>query len=105
MNSSQIFLEQEPILLAQDLDKTFHTLKEPLQVLSHANLEVKTGEVLGIVGSSGVGKSTLLHILGGLDRPSHGNVLFQGSDIFQQGNGFLETFRNVHVGFVFQFFN
>ena len=93
MNDSHTFMEQDPILLAQDLDKIFDIPKKPLQVLSRANLEVKTGEVLGIVGASGVGKSTLLHILGGLDRPTRGRVLFQGSDIFQRKNGFLEIWK------------
>ncbi len=105
MNDSNFSAEQGPILLAEDLDKVFDTLKEPLQVLSHADVEVKGGEMLGIVGASGVGKSTLLHILGGLDRPTRGRVLFQGVDIYNQKNGFLENFRNVRVGFVFQFFN
>jgi lipoprotein-releasing system ATP-binding protein len=66
---------------------------------------VFSGEVLGIVGASGVGKSTLLHVLGGLDQPAKGKVVFKGQDIYRQGNSFLEKFRNVHVGFVFQFFN
>ena len=105
MNDSNFSAEQGPILLAEDLDKVFDTLKEPLQVLSHADVEVKGGEMLGIVGASGVGKSTLLQILGGLDRPTRGRVLFQGVDIYNQKNGFLENFRNVRVGFVFQFFN
>ena len=105
MNDSFITIGEDPILLAQNLDKNFDNLKEPLQVLSNANLNVKTGEMLGIIGASGVGKSTLLHILGGLDRPTCGRVFFQGLDIYQRKNGFLEDFRNAHVGFVFQFFN
>ena len=61
--------------------------------------------MLGIVGASGVGKSTLLHVLGGLDKPAKGDVLFKSQNIYCQGNSFLEKFRNIHVGFVFQFFN
>lgn len=72
-------------------------------MLCGADLQVKTGEIVAIIGKSGVGKSTLLHILGTLDRPDSGDVLFKGKDIF----GIPETqrvrFRNRHLGFVFQF--
>jgi lipoprotein-releasing system ATP-binding protein len=74
-------------------------------VLSGANLKLKAGEMLGIIGASGVGKSTLLHVLGGLDRPETGQVLFKGEDICSKKNIYLEKFRNQRVGFVFQFFN
>lgn len=90
---------------AIQIDKIYDNLKEPLQVLSKADLQVFEGEILAVVGASGVGKSTLLHVLGGLDRPSSGEVFFRGDNIFQQSNGFLEKFRNRHIGFVFQFFN
>ncbi len=76
-----------------------------MQILQDANLEIMDGEVLGIVGASGVGKSTLLHVLGGLDRPNSGSILFRGDDIYQKKNNFLDKFRNSKVGFVFQFFN
>ncbi|MFQ5449382.1 MAG: ABC transporter ATP-binding protein [Nitrospinaceae bacterium] len=85
--------------------KSYKTKREVLQVLSGADLSVVTGEMLGIVGASGVGKSTLLHVLGGLDRPDAGQVLFRGQDIYQEKNGFLDKFRNSNIGFVFQFFN
>ena len=52
-----------------------------------------------------MGKSTLLHVLGGLDKPAKGQVLFKEENIYKQGNSFLEKFRNIHIGFVFQFFN
>ena len=87
------------------VDKSYATKRETIHVLKEANLKVLSGEVLGIVGASGVGKSTLLHVLGGLDQPANGKVIFKGHDIYRQGNSFLEKFRNVHVGFVFQFFN
>lgn len=74
-------------------------------MLSGTHLKLEAGEMLGIIGASGVGKSTLLHVLGGLDRPESGKVLFQGEDICVKGNGYLENFRNQRVGFVFQFFN
>jgi lipoprotein-releasing system ATP-binding protein len=87
------------------VDKSYATKRETIHVLKEADLKVFSGEVLGIVGASGVGKSTLLHVLGGLDQPANGKVVFKGQDIYRQGNSFLEKFRNVHVGFVFQFFN
>ena len=76
-----------------------------MHILLDANLEISDGEVLGIVGASGVGKSTLLHVLGGLDRPNSGSILFRGEKIYQKKNNFLDKFRNNNVGFVFQFFN
>ena len=94
-----------PLLQAVDVEKSYYSKSQPVHVLSGASLEVQSGEVLGIVGASGSGKSTLLHIMGGLDRPEAGNVFFKGQNIFQQKNGFLEQFRNRHIGFVFQTFN
>ncbi len=87
------------------MHKSYKTSKQVLNVLSGTHLKLKAGEMLGIIGASGVGKSTLLHVLGGLDRPESGKVLFQGEDICVKGNGYLENFRNQRVGFVFQFFN
>ena len=95
----------EPLLKAVDLQKSYNSKAKAVEVLTGASLEVRRGEFLGIVGASGSGKSTLLHILGGLDRPESGQVFFRGQNIFQQKNGFLEQFRNRHVGFVFQTFN
>ena len=97
--------EQKCLIEAVDVDKSYSTPREVIHVLTQANLKVLSGEVLGIVGASGVGKSTLLHVLGGLDKPMTGSILFQGKDIYKQSNGYLENFRNGHIGFVFQFFN
>ena len=93
------------LLEAVDLHKSYRTSNQPLNILSGTYLKLHAGEMLGIMGASGVGKSTLLHILGGLDRPETGKVLFHGQDIFAKGNGYMEKFRNQKVGFVFQFFN
>mgnify|MGYP001154541154 CR=1 FL=1 len=87
------------------VDKSYTTNRETIHVLNDTDLKVFSGEILGVVGASGVGKSTLLHVLGGLDQPAKGQVIFKGQDIYQQGNSFLEKFRNIHIGFVFQFFN
>ena len=87
------------------VDKSYATKRETIHVLNDTHLKIFSGEVLGIVGASGVGKSTLLHVLGGLDKPAKGDVLFKSQNIYCQGNSFLEKFRNIHIGFVFQFFN
>ena len=102
---SETSMNTESLLTATELDKSYTSKAKAVEVLADASMEVHSGEILGIVGASGSGKSTLLHILGGLDRPDAGNVLFRGKNIFAQGNGFLEQFRNQHIGFVFQTFN
>ncbi len=74
-----------------------------LTVLQDIDLDIQTGEMLAIVGASGVGKSTFLHILGALDRPTSGKVYYGDTDVFGLDNGRLSRFRNERVGFVFQF--
>jgi len=98
-------MNQKCLIEAIGVDKSYTTKHEIIHVLSETCLKVFSGEVLGIVGASGVGKSTLLHVLGGLDKPARGQVLFKEENIYKQGNSFLEKFRNIHIGFVFQFFN
>ena len=98
-------MNQKCLIEAIGVDKSYTTKHEIIHVLSEMCLKVFSGEVLGIVGASGVGKSTLLHVLGGLDKPAKGQVLFKEENIYKQGNSFLEKFRNIHIGFVFQFFN
>jgi lipoprotein-releasing system ATP-binding protein len=66
---------------------------------------VGTGEVVALIGASGVGKSTLLHVLGTLDRPTAGHVRWLGEDLFARGEGGLVKFRREEIGFVFQFYN
>jgi len=87
----------------QNLKKSFTTAAGELKVLKGIDLSIKEGEMVGIVGVSGVGKSTLLHILGTLDRPTSGKVLYNGTDIFSLDEDSLASFRNTMVGFVFQF--
>ena len=76
---------------------------EPLTVLDDLSMTVETGEIVAVVGESGTGKSTLLHLLGALDRPTSGTVHFQGEDLFAKSDEELASFRNRSVGFVFQF--
>jgi lipoprotein-releasing system ATP-binding protein len=74
-----------------------------LHVLDGIELDIRQGEMLAIVGASGVGKSTFLHILGGLDRPTAGKVLYGDVDVFSLDLAELARFRNERVGFIFQF--
>ena len=91
------------LIQAIDLHKSFRMEGLEIQVLKGITLEIARGEMLAIVGASGAGKSTFLHILGTLDRPTRGTVLFQGQDIFQLSDQKQAEFRNRRVGFVFQF--
>jgi lipoprotein-releasing system ATP-binding protein len=86
-----------------NMPATSTTPARELAVLKGVDLEVRRGEMVSIVGQSGTGKSTLLHILGTLDRPSAGSVFFANKDVFSLRDGELARFRNEHVGFVFQF--
>lgn len=86
-----------------DIRKSFPASPGPLQVLKGINLEIFKGEIIAIVGASGVGKSTFLHILGALDRPTSGKVFYNDLDIFEQGDDALAEFRNRKIGFIFQF--
>ncbi len=88
---------------ARDLKKSFHLDQTEVHVLKGVSLEIKRGELVAIVGASGVGKTTLLHILGTLDRPTSGTVRFDGDDVFAKGEQALAEFRNHKIGFVFQF--
>jgi lipoprotein-releasing system ATP-binding protein len=87
----------------RDLEKSFRMGGEALHILKGVNLKLRRGEFVAIVGPSGVGKSTLLHILGGLDRPTAGQVYYQGIEISRLPDAELAAFRNRTVGFVFQF--
>lgn len=74
-----------------------------LEVLKGVHLEVKKGEIVAIIGKSGAGKTTLLQIIGTLDRPTKGEVLIDGTNVFTLGEKELAAFRNRHIGFIFQF--
>jgi lipoprotein-releasing system ATP-binding protein len=92
------------LLEALDLTRTYKTGGDGrLEVLRGVSMNVNPGEVVAVVGESGTGKSTLLHLLGALDRPTSGTVLFRGVDIFRQTDEELADFRNRQIGFIFQF--
>src|SRR5215210_2847618 len=90
-------------LLATGLNKTYQVGTERLHVLRGLDLAVEQGEMVAVVGASGVGKSTLLHLLGGLDRMDSGSVSVGDRNISQLSDAELVSFRNTHIGFVFQF--
>jgi lipoprotein-releasing system ATP-binding protein len=93
----------DELLRVEGLHKSFATGEGRVEVLRGIDFTLKAGERLAIVGQSGVGKSTLLYILGTLDRPSAGHVYFRGDDLFQKSPQQLARFRSDSVGFVFQF--
>ena len=93
----------ETLIRIVDLHKSYYDGESELPVLRGIDLEIKTSELLAVVGASGVGKSTLLHIMGTLDRPTTGHVLYGEQDVFSMQDTELARFRNTEVGFVFQF--
>ena len=90
-------------LEARALSKTYRNAEVPVVVFDGLDLEVQQGEMLAIVGPSGIGKSTLLHLLGGLDRADSGTVRVAEHDLTRMNADALARFRNRNVGFVFQF--
>lgn len=86
-----------------NLSKSYQDADRELRVIDSLNVEFPEDQSIAIVGRSGIGKSTLLHLLGGLDRPSTGQILFDGQDIAALSNDALSEFRGRHVGFIFQF--
>jgi lipoprotein-releasing system ATP-binding protein len=91
------------LIRVRDLHKSFISGDTQLPVLKGINLDIKQYEMLAIVGASGVGKSTFLHLLGALDRPTSGNVYYRDEDLFTWDDDRLAAFRNQTLGFVFQF--
>jgi ABC-type lipoprotein export system ATPase subunit len=96
-------LEQKTVVLAaRELRKTYALEGTPVEVLKGVTLAVNAGETLAVMGASGSGKSTLLHCLGGLDRPSGGQVFFNGGDLFALSSAARTELRATKLGFVFQ---
>jgi lipoprotein-releasing system ATP-binding protein len=92
-----------PFIEVTSLNKRYRVGAADIHVLRDLQLTVEAGEMVAIVGASGVGKSTLLHLLGGLDRADSGRVVVDGRDLAALGDDELVAFRNAKVGFVFQF--
>ncbi len=92
-----------PFLEARGVVKSYPVGGRSLTVLRDLDLTVEAGEMVAIVGASGVGKSTLLHVLGGLDRVDSGGITIDGAELTAMRDADVVAFRNRHVGFVFQF--
>ncbi len=91
------------LIEVRGLDKTFYDADREIRVLRNLDLNVEAGEEIAVVGQSGTGKSTLLHIIGSLEEPTAGKVYFEGEDLFALDQKSLAEFRNLKLGFVFQF--
>src|SRR5512136_524277 len=96
-------LEPASVLRAEGVWRVFETGAERLEILRGVDLEVQRGELVAILGPSGTGKSTLLHVLGALDRPTKGRVFLDSLDVFSYPESKLHELRNRKLGFVFQF--
>ena len=90
-------------LKASSLSKTYRSAEVPVEVFRELDLTVESGEMIAVTGPSGIGKSTLLHLLGGLDRADSGTIRVGDSELTSMSNDALARFRNRNVGFVFQF--
>jgi putative ABC transport system ATP-binding protein len=97
--------QAEPLLVAERLSKHYRMGDLNVQALSALSISLHPGEFVVLLGSSGSGKSTLLNILGGLDQPTSGRVLYRGTDLAQADEATLTDYRRRHIGFVFQFYN
>jgi lipoprotein-releasing system ATP-binding protein len=91
------------LIEVEGLTKSFRTGQKTIEVLKGIDFQILAGEMLAICGASGVGKSTFLHILGTLEDPTSGRVLYEGNDVFALNGDTLSDFRNRFMGFVFQF--
>ncbi len=93
---------RRPFVRIEGLAKTYLMGDKRLEVLRGIDLDIAEGELVALTGPSGAGKSTFLHLLGTLDVPTRGQLLFDGEDVFERGEEGLASFRNQTIGFVFQ---
>src|SRR6478672_4803674 len=93
------------VIELKNVTKTYHLGDETLHALADVDFEVQPGEFIAIVGPSGSGKSTLANIIGGLDKPTSGEVLAEGGNISKYRDAKMSNYRNTHIGFIFQSFN
>jgi lipoprotein-releasing system ATP-binding protein len=91
-----------PLILVENLFKSFGHGPKRIDVLKDISLIFRSGEAVAIYGVSGVGKSTFMHMLGTLDRPTAGRIIYRGQDLFSMEERALAAFRNREVGFIFQ---
>ncbi len=93
------------MLEARNIHKFYNHGAERLHVLAGIDLKIERGKFIAILGPSGAGKTTLIHLLGGLDHPSQGDVFFNGQKIYALSDNDLSGLRNTKIGFVFQFYH
>ena len=93
------------MIVLEDLTKTYLLGEERILAVNNLSLTVRSGEFVAVMGKSGCGKTTLLSLIGGLDRPDRGRVLVNGQDITRLDDAGLTRYRRDQVGIVFQFFN
>ena len=93
------------ILEVKDLTKMYGSGDTQVTALDHVSFQVKKGEFVAIVGASGSGKSTLMNLIGGIDRPTSGDVIVDGKEIFAMSESALAIFRRRNIGIVYQFYN
>ncbi|MEJ2197769.1 MAG: ABC transporter ATP-binding protein [Desulfuromonadales bacterium] len=96
-------MNNQTMIAVDSLSKSFITDRGKVEVLKEVSLNISAGARIAIVGASGAGKTTFMHLLGGLDKPTSGSVTFAGKDIFSYSASELDAFRNRSIGFVFQF--
>jgi lipoprotein-releasing system ATP-binding protein len=95
----------EVLVASRELEREYRVGPETVRVLLGVTLAVGAGESVALIGASGVGKSTLLHLLGGHDRPTAGQVLFAGEDMYARSESALARLRRTEIAFIFQFYN
>lgn len=93
------------ILRVENLVKTYGKGETKINAVDHINFTIEKGEFVAIVGASGSGKSTILHLLGGVDRPTSGKVYIDGKDIYALSDDNLAIFRRRQIGIIYQFYN
>ncbi len=96
-------MKAETSIKARGLFKTFHKAKHSIEVLKGLDISVNKGEGVAVIGASGTGKSTLLHLLGGLEKPDSGSIYYADKNICTMKDNDLSALRNKMIGFVFQF--
>lgn len=94
----------QTIVAVENLTKRYNIGRQKIRAVNDVSLEIKEGEFVAIVGSSGSGKSTLLQMLGGLDKPTSGTIIINGTKLNKMSDSELSKFRNQTIGFVFQSF-
>ena len=97
--------ERQPVFIARQIRKVYEMGEDTVEALRGVDFDLFPGELVVLLGPSGSGKSTLLNILGGLDVPTSGSVVYQNHNLTEAGEAALTEYRRTHVGFVFQFYN